>query len=53
MERKWELYDKLLECIGGEELSLSLCKALTSDTMNECLDYIAQCFDIEEGGEDD
>lgn len=53
MERKWDLYDKLLECIGGEELSLSLCKALSSDDMNETLEYIARCFDIEEGGEDD
>lgn len=47
MKRKWNLYDKLLECIGGEELALSLCKALSSDEMNECLEYIANCFDIE------
>ena len=53
MERKWELYDKLLESIGGEELALSLCKALSCDDMNDCLEYIARCFDIKEGGEDD
>ena len=53
MKRKWALYDNLLEYLGGEELSLSLCKAMSSDDMNETLDYIARCFDIEEVGEDD
>ena len=47
MERKWTLYDKLLDALGGEELALSLCKALSSDDMNDCLEYIANCFDVE------
>lgn len=47
MDRNWELYDKLIEEIGGEELALSLCKALTSDDMNDYLKYIANCFDVE------
>ncbi len=47
MERKWTLYDKLLDALGGEELALSLCKALSSDDMNDILDYIATCFDID------
>ena len=51
MERNWELFDNLLEAIGSDELSLSLCKALSSDDMNECLEYIANCFEI--GGEEE
>lgn len=47
MERNWELFDKLLESIGGDELALSLCKALSCDDMNDRLEYIANCFDIE------
>lgn len=55
MDRKWDLYDKLLECLGGDELSLSICKALSSDDMNEVLYYIASCWDIatdEESGDE-
>lgn len=51
MERNWNLYDELLEAIGGDELSLSLCKAMSCDDMNEYLEYIANCFDI--GGEEE
>ena len=53
MERNWKLYDALIDAIGGEELALCLCKAMPCDDMNELLDYIALCFDIVEGGEDD
>lgn len=53
MERNWELFDLLLERIGGDELSLAICKALTMDDMNEILDYIANCMDIETGEEED
>lgn len=52
MDRKWTLYDTLLEALGGEEFSLSLCKALSSDEMNSALEYIAQCWGIE-GGEEE
>ena len=48
MDRNWELYDLLLETIGADELCLSLCKALSSDDMNSCLLYIADCFEIKE-----
>ena len=47
MDRKWDLFDELLDCIGGDELSLAICKALSSDDMNDCLEYIANCYDIE------
>ena len=46
MERNWKLYDWLLDTIGGDELSLSICKALSMDDMNEILDYIATCNDL-------
>lgn len=47
MDREWNLYDTLLECIGGDELSLAICKALSCDEMNDVLEYIANCYDIE------
>ena len=47
MDRKWDLYDKLLSALGGDELSLSICKALSSDDMNDILKYISNCYDIE------
>ena len=50
MERNWELYDTLIDVIGGEELALNLCKALSMDDMNDCLEYIANAYDIK-GGE--
>ncbi len=51
MNRNWEIYDKLLEELGGDELSLSICKALTSDTMNDVLSYIATAWDITDESE--
>ena len=52
MNRNWTLYDTLLEALGGEELSLSICKALSSDEMNSTLEYIAQVWEIEGGDEE-
>ncbi len=52
MERNWELFDTLMEAFGADELALSLCKAMSSDDMNDILGYIANCFDIE-GGEEE
>ena len=52
MDRKWILYDKLLEELGGDELSLSICKALSSDIMNDVLTYIATAWDITDESED-
>lgn len=52
MERNWELFDTLTEAIGSNELALSLCKAMSSDEMNDILEYIANCFEIE-GGEEE
>lgn len=52
MERNWELYDTLLNALGGEELSLSICKALSMDEMNGTLEYIAQVWEIEGGDEE-
>ena len=53
MERNWKLFDKLNECLGGDELALSICKALSMDDMNVCLEYIAQAWGVENEGEDD
>lgn len=52
MDRNWTLYNTLLEALGGEELSLSICKALSMDEMNNTLEYIAQAWDIEGGDEE-
>lgn len=51
MDRNWTLYDTLLEALGGKELSLAICKALSADDMNGTLEYIAQCWEIEGGDE--
>ena len=48
MERNWELFDRLNEYLGADELACSICKALSSDEMNACLEYIAQVWDIKE-----
>ena len=53
MERNWVLFDVLMSELGSEELALSLCKALSMDEMNECLEYIAQAWGVESEGEDD
>lgn len=53
MERNWSLYDLLLDCLGGEDLSLAICKALSSDDMNSTLEYIARCYDIQGGENND
>lgn len=47
MEKNWELYDLLLEELGAETLLENICKGASSDEMNESLEYIARCFDIE------
>ena len=46
MERKWKLFDTLIESLGGEEVALCLCKALSTDNMNDMLEYIAAAWDI-------
>jgi hypothetical protein len=46
MDKNWDLFDKLNDELGGDELALSICKALTSDNMNDVLYYIARCWDI-------
>lgn len=54
MDKNWKLFDKLNEELGGEELALSICKALSSDDMNTAFEYIARFWDIEtEDDEDD
>lgn len=53
MERNWTLFDVLLSELGGDELALSLCKALSTDDMNDCLEYIAQAWGVETESEDE
>lgn len=47
MERNWVLFDVLLSELGGDELALSLCKALPMDDMNDYLEYIARAWGVE------
>ena len=53
MERNWELFDRLNDYLGGEELALSICKALSMDDMNSCLEYIVQAWDIAESEDEE
>ena len=45
--RNWDLFDNLLETLGGEELSEVLIKYLDSDTANRYLESIAREYEIE------
>ena len=45
--RNWELFDRLLETLGGEKLAEELIRYLNSDTANSYLESIAREWEIE------
>ena len=51
--RNWSLFDRLVEALGGEELSEVLIKYLDSDTANRYLESIAREYEVEYGEEDE
>lgn len=46
------MYELLLEELGAECLLENLTRALSSNELNECLQYIARMYDIEIEGEE-
>lgn len=51
--RNWSLFDRLVEALGGEELSEVLIKYLDSDTANRYMESIAREYEIEVDEEED
>ena len=45
--RNWELFDMLLETLGGEKVAEEIIHCLDSDRANRCLESIARDYDIE------
>lgn len=51
--RNWELFDKLLENIGGEKVAEEVIRYMDSDTANRYLESIAREYEIEDEEEKD
>ena len=51
--RNWNLFNKLVETLGGEELAEEIIRYMDSDTANRYLESIARDYEVEnEEGED-
>ena len=46
--RNWDLFDKLVEALGGEKLSENFISYMDSNTANKFLEMIAKDYEIEE-----
>ena len=51
--RKWDLFDKLVEPLGGEKLAEELIRYMDSDTANRYLESIAKEYEIEDEENED
>ena len=52
--RNWDLFDKLVENLGGEKLAEELIRYMNSDTANRYLESIAREYEIaDEESEDE
>lgn len=45
--RNWDLFDKLVETLGGEELAAEIIRYMDSDTANRYLESLARDYEIE------
>lgn len=45
--RNWDVFDKLLEILGGEKLAEDLISYMDSDTANRYLESLARDYEIE------
>lgn len=48
----WEMYDNLIDALGAEVLVDELARALTTDQLRECCEFIARNHDLDELDED-
>ena len=51
--RNWDLFDNLVEVLGGEKVAEELIRYLDSDTANRYLESIAREYEIEDEEEDE
>ena len=51
--RNWNLFDNLVEVLGGEKVAEELIRYMNSDTANRYLESIAREYEIEDEEEDE
>ena len=51
--RNWELFDVLVEILGGEKLAEEFIRYMSSDTANRYLESVAREYEIEYEGEEE
>ena len=51
--RNWELFDNLVETLGGEKLAEELIRYMNSDMANRYLESIAREYEITDAEEDE
>ena len=51
--RNWNVFDNLVETLGGEKVAEALIRYLDSDTANRYLESIAREYEIEYEEEDE
>ena len=51
--RNWDLFDNLVEVLGGEKVAEELIRYMNSDTANRYLESIAREYEIEYEEEDE
>ena len=51
--RNWDLFDNLVEVLGGEKVAEELIRYLDSDRANRYLESIAREYEIEDEEEDE
>ena len=44
--RNWNLFDKLVETLGGKELAVEIIRYMDSDTANRYLESLARDYEI-------
>ena len=51
--RNWQLFDSLVETLGGEKLAEELIRCMNSDMANRYLESIAREYEIEDEEEEE
>ena len=51
--RNWELFDNIVEVLGGEKAAEELLRCMNSDMANRYLESIARDYEIEYAEEED
>ena len=51
--RNWELFENIVEVLGGEKLAEELIRCMNSDMANRYLESIAREYEIKDAEEDE